>query len=214
MNFSTIGPRKKVVEPLQEAFFFPPPFCRMTSAAGMPVDNTTDVYAAAPGRRAIELEAEITVNPREGAGSSVADKVEFYKESDGRRHGVHRRRHPGRRAATRLATRSGVSTRIGHGASRRRQDLLRQLRRPLDAGRDQEGAVLLPAGPRQPELRRRRRRLLAGDRGVHHAGRGRRVDRHRVAALARVPPALGIERVARCRGRSAASRTAHPPSRW
>jgi hypothetical protein len=30
-----------------------------------------------------DLEAEITVNPREGAGSSVPDKVEFYKESDG-----------------------------------------------------------------------------------------------------------------------------------
>jgi hypothetical protein len=83
VNFSTIGPRKKVVEPLQEAFFFPPPFCRMTSVPGMPVDQTTDVYPTAPGAPSIELEAEITVDPREGAGSSTVDRVEFYKESGG-----------------------------------------------------------------------------------------------------------------------------------
>ena len=47
------------------------------------MDNATDVYPSAPDAPAIVLEAEITVNPREGAGSSVADKVEFYKESDG-----------------------------------------------------------------------------------------------------------------------------------
>jgi CubicO group peptidase (beta-lactamase class C family) len=83
VNFSTTGPRMKVVEPLQEAFFFPPPFCRMTSVAGTPVDNATDVYSTPADTPTIDLEAEITVNPREGAGSSVPDKVEFYKESDG-----------------------------------------------------------------------------------------------------------------------------------
>jgi CubicO group peptidase (beta-lactamase class C family) len=83
VNFSSIGPRTKVVEPLQEAFFFPPPFCRMTSVAGTPVDNTTDVYSSPADAPTIDLEAEITVNPREGAGSSVPDKVEFYRESDG-----------------------------------------------------------------------------------------------------------------------------------
>jgi CubicO group peptidase (beta-lactamase class C family) len=80
LNFSSVAPRKKVVEPLQQAFFFPPPFCRMTSAAGTAVDNTTDVYPAPSEAASIDLAAEITVNPREGAGSSVADKVEFYKE--------------------------------------------------------------------------------------------------------------------------------------
>jgi CubicO group peptidase (beta-lactamase class C family) len=83
VNFSTTGPRKKVVEPIQEAFFFPPPFCRMTSAAGMTVDNATDVYDSPPDATTIELAAEIKINPREGAGSSVVDKVEFYKEIDG-----------------------------------------------------------------------------------------------------------------------------------
>jgi CubicO group peptidase (beta-lactamase class C family) len=83
VDFVTVGPRKKVVDPLQEAFFFPPPFCRMTSAAGAPVDDRTDVYAGAPDAPTVELEAEITINPREGAGSSVADKVGFYKEGDG-----------------------------------------------------------------------------------------------------------------------------------
>ena len=78
-----IGPRKKFVEPLQEAFFFPPPFCRMTSAAGNPVDGTTDVYDSPPEAATIDLGAEIAVNPREGAGSSVVDRVEFYKETDG-----------------------------------------------------------------------------------------------------------------------------------
>jgi hypothetical protein len=83
VNFSSTGPRMKVVEPIQEAFFFPPPFCRMTSVAGAPVDNTTDVYITPADAPTIDLAAEITVNPREGAGSSVPDKVEFYKESDG-----------------------------------------------------------------------------------------------------------------------------------
>ncbi len=83
VNYSTVGPRMKVVDPLQEAFFFPPPFCRMTAAGGTPVDNATDVYRSPAGVSSIELEAEITVNPREGAGGSVADKVEFYKEGDG-----------------------------------------------------------------------------------------------------------------------------------
>ncbi len=83
VNFSSIGPRKKVVEPLQEAFFFPPPFCRMTSAAGTTVDNTTDAYDSPPDAASIDLTAEITVNPREGAGSSRVAKVEFYKEIPG-----------------------------------------------------------------------------------------------------------------------------------
>ena len=71
----------KVVEPLQEAFFFPPPFCRMTSAAGNALDNTTDVYDSPPGAPTIDLAAEIAVSPREGAGSSDIDRVEFYKET-------------------------------------------------------------------------------------------------------------------------------------
>jgi CubicO group peptidase (beta-lactamase class C family) len=83
VGFSTVGARKKVVEPLQEAFFFPPPFCRMTAAAGRPVDNSTDVYHSPQSAATIELTAEIKVNPREGAGSSVAQNVEFYKEVEG-----------------------------------------------------------------------------------------------------------------------------------
>jgi CubicO group peptidase (beta-lactamase class C family) len=78
-----VGPRKKVVEPLQEAFFFPPPFCRLTSAGGATVDNTSDVYTSPMEATAIDLVAEVRVNPREGAGSSVVDKVEFYKEVAG-----------------------------------------------------------------------------------------------------------------------------------
>ena len=78
---STVGVRQKVVEPIQESFFFPPPFCRMTAAAGQPVDNTTDVYDSPAAATTIDLTAEITINPREGAGSSVVDKVEFYKET-------------------------------------------------------------------------------------------------------------------------------------
>lgn len=81
VNFSSMGPRKKVVEPLQGAFFFPPPYCRLTSAAGNPVDRVTDVYDSPAATGTIDLTAEITVNPREGAGSSVPDKIEFYKES-------------------------------------------------------------------------------------------------------------------------------------
>jgi hypothetical protein len=53
----------------------------MTAAAGAPVDNVTDVYESPAGAATIDLRAEIRVNPREGAGSSVVDKVEFYKES-------------------------------------------------------------------------------------------------------------------------------------
>jgi CubicO group peptidase (beta-lactamase class C family) len=82
-DFVTVGPRKKVVDPLQEAFFFPPPYCRMTAAAGTPVDDQTDVYVTASDAASVVLEAEITVNPREGGGSSVPAKVEFYRESDG-----------------------------------------------------------------------------------------------------------------------------------
>jgi CubicO group peptidase (beta-lactamase class C family) len=76
-----VASRKMIVEPLQQAFFFPPPFCRMTSAAGQPVDNVTDVYNSPSAAGGIDLTAEITVNPREGEGSSVVDRVEFYKES-------------------------------------------------------------------------------------------------------------------------------------
>ena len=72
-----------IVEPLQEAFFFPPPFCRMTAAGGQPVDRTSDSYATPSGAMTVDLVAEITPNPREGEGSSVADRVEFYKESEG-----------------------------------------------------------------------------------------------------------------------------------
>ena len=80
---SQVGLLKKVVDPLQEAFFFPPPFCRMTTAAGQPVDANTDVYATSVDAVTVDLTAEIAVNPREGAGSSVIDKVEFYKEVSG-----------------------------------------------------------------------------------------------------------------------------------
>jgi hypothetical protein len=81
LGSSRIGPLKMIVEPLQQAFFFPPPFCRMTAAAGRPVDNVTDFYDSPAGATTIDLTAEIQVDPREGAGSSVVDKVEFYKES-------------------------------------------------------------------------------------------------------------------------------------
>jgi CubicO group peptidase (beta-lactamase class C family) len=80
---SSVGPRMKIVEPLQQAFFFPPPFCRMTTAAGKTVDNITDVYDSPSGAPTIDLAAEIQVDPREGAGSSVVDGVEFYLETDG-----------------------------------------------------------------------------------------------------------------------------------
>lgn len=83
VDAAAVGPRTKVVEPIQDAFFFPPPFCRMTSAAGTAVDNTTDVYDSPRDATTIDLTAEITINPREGAGSSLVDGVEFYKETDG-----------------------------------------------------------------------------------------------------------------------------------
>jgi CubicO group peptidase (beta-lactamase class C family) len=78
---SLVGVRIRVMDPLQESFFFPPPYCRMTLAAGTPVDDATDVYDSPSGGTSIDLAAEIRVNPREGAGSSVVDKVEFYKET-------------------------------------------------------------------------------------------------------------------------------------
>jgi hypothetical protein len=81
LGSSWVGARKKVVDPVQEAFFFPPPYCRMTAAAGVPVDNVTDVYNSTTDATRIDLAAEIRVNPREGAGLSVVDKVEFYKET-------------------------------------------------------------------------------------------------------------------------------------
>jgi hypothetical protein len=49
----------------------------------MPVDHTTDVYEAPADATTIELTAEIKVNPREGAGSSAVDRVDFYKEVEG-----------------------------------------------------------------------------------------------------------------------------------
>jgi CubicO group peptidase (beta-lactamase class C family) len=73
--------RKKVMEPVQEAFFFPPPFCRMTSAGGSNVDDVSDQYTTPMDGATVDLAAEIKVNPREGAGSSVEDRVEFYKET-------------------------------------------------------------------------------------------------------------------------------------
>jgi CubicO group peptidase (beta-lactamase class C family) len=83
LGSSRVGPQKMVVGPLQAAFFLPPPFCRLTSASGQPVDRTTDVYSNPSNATTIDLTAEITVNPREGEGSSVVDRVEFYKESEG-----------------------------------------------------------------------------------------------------------------------------------
>jgi hypothetical protein len=82
LGASRVGLRRMVADPLQGAFFFPPPFCRMTAVAGQSVDHLTDTYAGTPGAGTIELTAEITVDPREGAGSSVADRIEFYKEGD------------------------------------------------------------------------------------------------------------------------------------
>jgi hypothetical protein len=82
LGSSREGPRNMMVDPLQQAFFFPPPFCRLTSAAGQQVDHLTDVYTGSPGAATIDLIAEIQVDPREGAGSSVPDRVEFYKEGD------------------------------------------------------------------------------------------------------------------------------------
>jgi CubicO group peptidase (beta-lactamase class C family) len=82
LGSSRVGVNEMVVEPVQQAFFFPPPFCRMTSAGGQPVDPTTDVYSSPSDATTIDLVAEISVNPREGEGSSVVDRVEFYKEGD------------------------------------------------------------------------------------------------------------------------------------
>ena len=83
LGSSRVGPRVMIVEPLQETFFFPPPFCRITTAAGQPVDRTTDVYTSPSNATTIDLVAEISPNPREGEGSSVADRIEFYKETEG-----------------------------------------------------------------------------------------------------------------------------------
>ncbi len=82
-GFPDVAPRKMLLEPLQQAFFFPPPFCRMKTAAGKSTDNITDVYDSPIGAATIDLTAEIQVNPREGGTSSVVDKVDFYKETDG-----------------------------------------------------------------------------------------------------------------------------------
>ena len=76
-----VGQRKKVLEPVQEAFFFPPPFCQMTSAGGSRIDDVSDQYTSPIDGLSIDLVAEIRVNPREGSGSSVVDRVDFYKET-------------------------------------------------------------------------------------------------------------------------------------
>jgi CubicO group peptidase (beta-lactamase class C family) len=83
LGASRVGLRLMVVDPVQQAFFFPPPFCRMTSVSGQTVDNTTDAYASPASAATIDLRAEIRINPRDGAGSSVVDRVEFYKEGGG-----------------------------------------------------------------------------------------------------------------------------------
>jgi hypothetical protein len=67
-NSTAVGPRKKVVEPIQEAFFFPPPFCRMTAVARQTIDNTTDVYDTPSDATTIELDAEIRVSSARGRG--------------------------------------------------------------------------------------------------------------------------------------------------
>jgi hypothetical protein len=54
----------------------------MISAGGQPVDQTTDVYSSPSDATTVDLVAEISVNPREGEGSSEVDRVEFYKEGD------------------------------------------------------------------------------------------------------------------------------------
>ena len=81
LESATTASRVMVMDPVQEAFFFPPPFCRMTFAAGAAVDKVTDVYDSPTGAATIDLTAEIRVDPREGEGSSEVDRVEFYKEN-------------------------------------------------------------------------------------------------------------------------------------
>ena len=82
LGASRVGLRRMVVDPVQQAFFFPPPFCRITAVADQTVEQLTDTYTGSPGATTIDLTAEIIVDPREGAGSSVVDRVEFYKEGD------------------------------------------------------------------------------------------------------------------------------------
>jgi CubicO group peptidase (beta-lactamase class C family) len=82
LGASRAGPRIMMVDPLQQAFFFPPPFCRMITVGGQPVDNQTDVYGNPSGAATIDLVAEIAVDPREDAGSSTVARVEFYSESE------------------------------------------------------------------------------------------------------------------------------------
>ena len=81
LESATTASRVMVMDPIQEAFFFPPPFCRMTFAAGAAVDKVTDVYDSPTGAATIDLTAEIRVDPREGEGSSEVDRIEFYKEN-------------------------------------------------------------------------------------------------------------------------------------
>ncbi|MGH7509746.1 MAG: serine hydrolase [Gemmatimonadales bacterium] len=52
-------------------------------ACGQTVDNTTDVYDSPQHATTIDLTAEIEVNPREGAGSSVVAKVEWLAPARG-----------------------------------------------------------------------------------------------------------------------------------
>jgi hypothetical protein len=85
LGASRVGLRKLVVDPIQQAFFFPPPFCEMKSVGATPVDRITDVYDSPAGAAAIEMTAEIRVDPREGTGSSLPARVEFYQEGAGTR---------------------------------------------------------------------------------------------------------------------------------
>ena len=150
LGSSRVAPRKMIVEPLQQAFFFPPPFCRMTSAAGQPVDNVTDVYSSTSNAATIDLTAEITVNPREGEGSSVVDRVEFYKEVGGiaPEHIGNGTLVPGTSPPQYQLSYSADA----HGVVGEAQDLFRQLCRQLGAGPYQTGPLLFPAGAGEAEV--------------------------------------------------------------
>ena len=55
----------------------------MTSVADQTVDRGDRCVCQPVGQATIHILAEIQVSPREGEGSSVVDRVEFYKESEG-----------------------------------------------------------------------------------------------------------------------------------
>ena len=134
---------KMVVEPLQQAFFFPPPFCRMTSAAGPAGGQRHRLCTHALRRDDHRSHGGDQVNPREGEGSSVVDRVEFYKEGEART-AAHRGRDPGGRhqpGPVPAVVQRGYPRGVGRG-----QDLLRQLRRQVGAGRQQGSSLLFAAG--------------------------------------------------------------------